>query len=100
MQPVSGPNGYPFTPSPELFRSSVESTLYSIHLLFLSDGMPHLLCLSTHQGQKQNMVRHHVLHYLATSKEDTPREECNFKLEKKKMIKNHGRERNSSKQML
>ena len=84
MQPVSGPNGCPFTPSPELFRFSVESTLYSIHLLFLSDGMPHLLCLSTHQGQKQNMVRHHVLHYLATSKEDTPREECNFKLEKKK----------------
>ena len=39
--------------------------------------------LSTHQGQKQNMVRHYVLHYLAMSEEDTPREECNFKLEKK-----------------
>lgn len=57
------------------------------------------LPLSTHQGQKQNMVGHHVLHYVAMSEEDTPREECNFKLEKK-MIKNHGRERNSSKQML
>ena len=45
MQPVSDPNGSPFTPNPELFRSSVESTSYSIHLLFLSDGMPHLLCL-------------------------------------------------------
>lgn len=41
------------------------------------------LPLSTHQGQKWSMVRHHVLHYLATSGEDTPREECNFKLEKK-----------------
>lgn len=40
------------------------------------------LPLSTHQGQKQNMVGHHVLHYLTMWEEDTPREECNFKLEK------------------
>lgn len=33
-------------------------------------------------GTEQNVVGHHVLHYIGMSEEDTPREECNFKLEK------------------